>query len=113
MKPERLLDELTEAAQQLGLEVRQEKGNFRGGRCTVGGETLVMLNKRHLPPVRFAILAEALRDAPLDSVYLKPAVRKALEEAWDRQDEAAGPAPNEAAADAEAASAEPVADDAA
>ncbi len=84
MKPERLLDELIEAAGHLGLEVRQEKGNFRGGRCAVGGEALVVLNKRQLPAVRFAILAKSLRAEALDGVYLKPAVRRALEEAWDR-----------------------------
>jgi hypothetical protein len=27
-------------------------------------------------------MAEALRDAPLDTIYLKPAVREALEDTW-------------------------------
>lgn len=86
MTNEQVLEELIEVAGQLGLEVRQEKGNFRGGRCTVDDEELIMLNKRYLPEVRLAVLAEALHGLPLDTVYLKPAVRRALEDLWAQQD---------------------------
>jgi hypothetical protein len=48
-----------------------------------------MLNKRHLPETQLAVLAEALRDTPIDTVYLKPAVRKALEATWAEHDAAA------------------------
>jgi len=90
METTTIIEELKQAARQLGLEVRAEKGNFRGGRCTVDGETIVMLNKRHLPETRLRVLAEALRDAPMDTVYLKPAVREALEDVWnDPSEEAA------------------------
>jgi hypothetical protein len=41
-----------------------------------------MLNTNDLPETQLVVLAEALRDAPLDTIYLKPAVRRALEEAW-------------------------------
>ena len=86
MKTLQICKELEDAARQLGLEVRVEKGNFRGGRCIVGGQDTVMLNRHHIPEVRLAILAECLRDMPLDDLFLKPAVRKALEETWDAQD---------------------------
>jgi hypothetical protein len=88
MDTSQIIDELEDVARRLGLEVRTEKGNFRGGRCTVGDETIIMLNKRHLPEVQLAVLAESLREAPLDTVYLKPAVRRALEEVWAEQDQA-------------------------
>ena len=84
MKIERIIDELEDAARQLGLEPRWEKGNFRGGRCTVGGQELVMLNKRHPPEVHLTVLAESLRDQPVDTIFLRPAVRDALEDAWTR-----------------------------
>lgn len=77
-----ILEELEDVAQRLGLEVRVEKGNFRGGRCVVEDEEIIMLNKHHLPETRLVVLAEALKEAPLDTIYLKPAVRRALEEAW-------------------------------
>lgn len=85
MKTERIIDELIEAAGQLGFEVRREKGNFRGGRCVKGDDALIMLNKRHLPETQLAVLAEALRETPIDTVYLKPAVRQALETMWADQ----------------------------
>ncbi|SHK60377.1 hypothetical protein [Rhodothermus profundi] len=80
----RLVDELIAAARQLGLEVRLETGPFRGGHCIKQGDELIMLNRRHPPEVHLALLAEALRTRPLDTLYLKPAVRRALEEAWAR-----------------------------
>lgn len=86
MKTEQIVKELRDAAKQLGLEVRTEKGNFRGGRCMVGGQDFVVLNKRHIPEVQLNILAECLRDVPIDTLFLKPAVRQALEDTWDAQE---------------------------
>ena len=83
MKTQNIVKELEEAARQLGLEIRKEKGNFRGGSCVVGGNPLIMLNKHHVPEVHLTVLAECLRDYPVETLYLKPAVRKALEETWD------------------------------
>ena len=89
MDTKQIIDELKQAAYQLGYEIRVEKGNFRGGPCSVEGDPIIMLNKRHLPETRLAVLAEALRDAPLDTIYLKPAVREALETIWADHDAAA------------------------
>jgi hypothetical protein len=77
-----IVDELQDVADRLGFEVRAEKGNFRGGKCVVEGEEIIMLNKNHLPETQLVVMAAALRDAPLDTIYLKPAVRRALEDAW-------------------------------
>jgi hypothetical protein len=86
MKTTTVLAELEQAAEQLGYVVRKEKGNFRGGVCTVDGDAIIMLNKRHIPDVQLVVLADSLRDAPIDTIYLKPAVRDALEDAWDQLD---------------------------
>ena len=86
MKTEQILEELKKAAGQLGYEVRSEKGNFRGGRCKVGDEEIIMLNKRHLAEAQLVILANSLRGLPTDEIFLKPAVREALEETWRRSE---------------------------
>lgn len=86
MKTQAIVKELEEVARQLGLGVRKGKGNFKGGRCIVGGEEMVVLNKHHVPEVHLGILAEALRDMPTDTIDMKPAVRKALEETWDARE---------------------------
>lgn len=86
MKTQHIIRELEEAARQLGWAVRTERGSFRGGRCVVNGEQLIMLNRHHPPEMHLAVLAASLRDLPVDTIYLKPAVRAALEEAWRNRD---------------------------
>lgn len=87
MKTEHIVQALQEAAVQLGLEVRWERGNFRGGRCRVGETEVVMLNRRHPPEVHVTVLAESLRGLPVDTIFLRPAVREAMEFAWERHAE--------------------------
>jgi hypothetical protein len=86
MKAGQIVQAMEEAVQQLGVEVRRERGNFRGGLCTVGDATVVVLNKRRPVEAHLAILADALRTLPVDEVYLRPAVRDALEAAWAARD---------------------------
>jgi hypothetical protein len=86
MKTLQIVKELEEAVEQLGIRVRREKGNFRGGICIRNEEEFLMLNRVHPPEVHLAILAEAMRSMDVDTVYLKPLVRQALEDAWARQD---------------------------
>lgn len=86
MKTEQIVEELKQAAERLGFRVRTEKGNFSGGRCVVASEETIMLNKRHAPERHLVVLAESLRDAPIHDVFLRPAVRSALEDAWQRRE---------------------------
>lgn len=103
MKTATILKELTDVAERMDLTVRTEKGDFRGGRCQMGGDTVIMLNKRHPDEVQLAVLARSLRNEPLDTVYLKPAVREALHRLWAEADtadeasstDAAPPSPDE------------------
>jgi hypothetical protein len=82
MKTAQIIRELEGAVRQLGLRVRYESGRFRGGRCLVAGEDMVVLNRRRPVETHLAVLAETLRELPVDSLYLRPAVREALETAW-------------------------------
>lgn len=93
-----VLAELEQAARQLGVEVRVENGSFRGGRCVVEGRALIMLNRRHHPDVQLAILAESMIGLPTETLYLRPAVRRVLEEARLRRTSAGR---EEAGADAD------------
>lgn len=84
MKTQQVVRELELAAQQLGVQVRHEKGAFRGGLCSVEGRLVIVLNRRHTPEAHLVLLAESLRALPIETIYLKPAVREALEETWSR-----------------------------
>lgn len=94
MNTETTLRHLVQAAERLGFTVRATKGNFRGGRCTVDGQPTIVLNTRHVPETRLRVLADALHDTPLETLYLKPAVRDMLHDVWtdlDLDPDAAGP----------------------
>jgi hypothetical protein len=82
MKSAQIVKELIGVAEQLGFTVRYDSGNFRGGHCLIKEEALILLNRRHPSEAHIVLLAEALSDVPVDTVFLRPAVRTALQEAW-------------------------------
>lgn len=86
MDTQQLVEELKAVAGKLDIEVRHEKGNFQGGHCQVGPEAYIVLNKRHPAEAHLAILADSLRSYPLDTIFIKPAVRAALEETWQQNE---------------------------
>jgi hypothetical protein len=95
MTNQQLVEALEEAVRRLGVRVRRERGPFRGGHCTVDGEPVVVLNRLHPPEAHLVTLAETLRGLPVEEVYLRPAVRDALEALWEQAPGGAG-APEDA-----------------
>ena len=67
---------MEDAATRLGVTIRWEQGQFKGGPCVINGESVVILNKRLPAETHLNILADVLRDLPLDTIYLRPAVRE-------------------------------------
>lgn len=86
MKTEKLLLELEQLVEQAGYTIRKEKGTFRGDSCVIEGEKLVVLNKKKPPQQQVGLLARVLKDRDLAGIYIKPVVRKHIEELWDRFD---------------------------
>lgn len=84
MKPDKLLLELEQLLEQSGYSIRKERGTFRGDHCIVEGEKLVMINRKRPVELQVGILARVLKKLNLQDIYIKPAVRKQLEELWDR-----------------------------
>jgi hypothetical protein len=87
MKTAQIVSELIEASRQLGLDVRIERGNFRGGLCTLSEDAVIVLNKRHPPELHLSVLADILRGKEVDSLFMKPAVRNALQRSWDAREQ--------------------------
>jgi hypothetical protein len=83
----RLVDELSEAAKRLGLEVRREKilrevgYRARGGACRFRERNLIILDREMAPADQVGILAEVLRGHDLEALYLSPAARRLVEAA--------------------------------
>lgn len=86
MTIEKMVVALAAAALQLGIKVRFEAGNFRGGDCVMKEARVIVLNKRHPAEMQFSILANSLRSFDLEELYLKPVVRIAVEKAWKQSD---------------------------
>src|SRR5713226_7159667 len=80
----RLVDELTETARRLGLEVRREKilreigYRTRGGACRLRERDLVIIDRDQPASEQLEVIAEALRSRDLESVYLSPAARRVV-----------------------------------
>ena len=87
MKTEQILSELEDVARRLGIDVRVERGGFRGGLCTIDDEQVIVLNKRQPVESRLAVLAASLKELPVDTVFMRPAVREALEASWSENQE--------------------------
>ena len=83
----RLVDELSEAARRLGLEVRREKilrevgYRARGGACRFRDRNLIILDREMALADQAEILAEALRGYDLEALYLSPAARRLIDAA--------------------------------
>jgi hypothetical protein len=81
----RLVDELVEAAGRCGLEVRREKilrevgYRARGGACRLREKDLLILDREQPVADQIDLLAEALRDRDLETLYLSPAARRLLQ----------------------------------
>lgn len=86
MKIEKLLLELESLCEKLGYTIRKERGSFRGDQCVIEGEMLIVVNKNKPPQSQAAILARVLKVDRADEIFIKPAVRKELEDLWARID---------------------------
>lgn len=84
MKPETLLAELEEITEKLGYRIRRERGRFQGNSCVLEGDRIVMLNRNHPVDFNIGMLARFLGEQNLETLHIKPAVRKELEAFWKR-----------------------------
>jgi hypothetical protein len=86
MKTEKLILELEALCEKNGYTIRKERGAFRGDQCVIEGDRLIVINKNRPLESQAAIMARVLKLSDTDDTYIKPAVRKKLEELWDRLD---------------------------
>lgn len=86
MKIEKLLLELETICEKAGYTIRKERGSFRGDQCIFEGDNLVVINKNRPAETQAAILAKVIRRFNPEDLFIKPAVRKELEDIWVRLD---------------------------
>ena len=82
-----LLEELKNAATQLGFEVREERllrevgYRVRSGSCRIGEAQLILIDRDLPVSAQIDILVDELAGRPLDTIYLSPLARRLLERA--------------------------------
>lgn len=84
MKSEKLLSECEKIVEDLGYELRKEKGSFKGDFCVLEGDRIVMLNKMYPPEIHLGQIVRFLMKQNLNEMYIKPKVRKELEDWFER-----------------------------
>lgn len=75
-----LINELKEIANQLGANVRFEKGDFKGGYCVVRENKVIIINKLAPTQKKAAILATALKELGIENLYINPKLREVIDE---------------------------------
>ncbi|RCK75957.1 MAG: hypothetical protein IGBAC_1232 [Ignavibacteriae bacterium] len=75
-----LLKELESLAQQLGIKIRYEKGNFDGGYCILKDQKILVINKKLFDSRKSSILARGIAEIGIDNLYIKPAIRQYIED---------------------------------
>ena len=80
MTEEELLLEIEQAASEMGVHIRYEKGNFDGGYCILREEKIIVVNKKLSEIKRCSVIAQALGEYGIENVYMKPIVRTYVED---------------------------------
>jgi hypothetical protein len=80
MTEEELLLEIEQAAQEMGVRIRYEKGDFDGGYCILRDENIIVVNKKLSEAKKCSIIAQALGEYGIENIYMKPIVRTYVED---------------------------------
>jgi len=74
-----LLEQLCQAVRKLGVEVRLEAGNFKGGLCKIKGhKDVLFINKKLSIDRQLSTALEALQTLNHQQVYLPPSIRELM-----------------------------------
>jgi len=83
MKPKKLLRELELIAEKLGVETIYDTFQGRGGGCRVVENRYIVINKRLPDEIKAELFLKALSQMSVDEIFIKPDIRKLIEEARD------------------------------
>jgi hypothetical protein len=79
VKPAKVFQEFEKLAEDLGIRIIQEKGNFQGGYCLLEKEDIIVVNKLKPLEQRNKALAAAFSRLEITGLFLKPVIRDLIE----------------------------------
>ncbi|NLT49973.1 MAG: hypothetical protein GXX85_03535 [Ignavibacteria bacterium] len=77
---ESIFEELKALAQQMGVKVRFEKGDFKGGYCLLKDSKVIVINKMANLQRKVMTLSAALKELGIEEIYLPPKLRQIIDE---------------------------------
>jgi hypothetical protein len=80
---ESVLEDLKSLATQMGVKVRFERGDFKGGYCIVKDSKVIVINKLANFQKKVITLSAALKELGIEEMYLTPKLREVIEEMSD------------------------------
>ncbi len=91
MEENRLLEDLEEIAEKLSIDVQYDdlmEADFKvkGGLCKLRGRHVIIMDRKTPPKERIELLARALRQFDLSSLFIKPYIRSIIGEGSEGQD---------------------------
>ena len=79
MKSTAVFQEFEQIAEELGICILQERGDFNGGYCLLEEKRIIVINKRKPLEQRIRALAHAFSRLDTSQIYLKPIIREMIE----------------------------------
>ncbi|HLF14596.1 MAG TPA: hypothetical protein VI932_06890 [Bacteroidota bacterium] len=80
MNYSQLILDLESVAEQLGVRLRYEKGDFEGGFCVLREQKLLVVNKRLSEARKASSVAVGLAQYGIDESFIKPTLRRYIED---------------------------------
>ncbi len=90
MSEEQILSLLEELVAQVGVSLRYEKGDFKGGLCRVGEQKIMIVHKSLHPAQKIRIMCQELARLDLSQIFIPPKLRELIEQAAPKKDEVEG-----------------------
>jgi len=78
-KKEIIINELIEVFEKIGYQVRNEKGNFKGGFCLLREQKVLLLNKNLVQDKKIGFLLKNISELNTENIFIKPAIRAMID----------------------------------
>ena len=80
MTVEEFFPELESLAEEMGVRIRYEKGDFDGGYCILRDERIIVVNRKLNVNRKVSVISQGLNQLGLDNIFIKPVVRLCIED---------------------------------
>ena len=80
MKTQSILEGFENLIENLSIDLRYEKGDFSGGLCHMPDKSIFIINDKLPIENKIKLIASELRMMELNHIYIRPALRKIIEE---------------------------------